>query len=49
MNPPPPDGYMWPLWLLYVVFIALVALLYLPSKWYWGRKTDRPAAWMRYI
>ncbi len=49
MNPPPPDGYMWPLWLLYVVCIALVALLYLPSKWYWGRKTDRPAAWMRYI
>jgi uncharacterized membrane protein len=49
MNPPPPDGYMWPLWLLYLVFIIVVAALYFPSRWYWKRKTTSPASWMRYI
>jgi hypothetical protein len=49
MNPPSPDGYMWRLWLLYAVFIIVVALLYLPSRWYWRRKTADPARWMKYI
>jgi uncharacterized membrane protein len=49
MNPPPPDGYMWPLWLLYLVFILIVALLYWPSRWYARRKAGNRAAWMNYI
>jgi len=49
MNPPAPEGYMWPLWLLYAVFIVVVALLYPACRWYWQRKTTNPAPWMRYI
>jgi len=49
MNPPPPDGYMWPLWLLYAVFVVVVAILYWPSRWYARRKATNPAPWMRYI
>ena len=49
MNPPPPDGYMWPLWLLYAVFIVVVAVLYWPRRWYARRKATNPSPWMRYI
>lgn len=49
MNPPPPDGYRWPLWLLYAVFIVVVTLLYFPSRWYARRKATDPSPWMKYI
>ena len=49
MNPPPPDGYMWPLWLLYAVFAVVVTALYWPSRWYARRKATNRAAWMKYI
>ena len=49
MNPPPPDGYAWPLLLLYTVLIVVIAVLYFPSREYWSRKTTKPARWMRYI
>jgi uncharacterized membrane protein len=49
MNPPAPDGYMWPLPLLYAVFAVVIALLYRPSRWYARRKAANPAPWMRYI
>jgi uncharacterized membrane protein len=49
MNPPPPDGYTWPLWLLYAVFIVVVGVLYWPSRWYARRKATNRAGWMKYI
>jgi len=49
MNPPPPDGYMWPLSLLYIVFIVVVTLLYFPCRWYARRRATDPAPWMHYI
>jgi hypothetical protein len=49
MSPPAPEGYMWPLGLLYLVFAVVVAILYWPSRWYWIRKSTRPARWMRYV
>ncbi len=49
MNPPPPEGYIWPLSLLYAVFIVVIAGLYFPSRWYARRKGTSPARWMKYI
>jgi hypothetical protein len=40
---------MWSLALLYAVFFGVVALVYLPCRWYAGRKATNPAPWMRYI
>jgi uncharacterized membrane protein len=44
---PPADR--WSLALLYLVFAVAVAILYVPCRWYAQRKTQQPAAWMRYI
>ena len=49
MSPASPPGYMWSLGLLYLVFATVVVVLYFPSRWYWSRKSYRPAKWMRYI
>ena len=49
MNPPPPDGYTWPLSLLYLVFALVIALLYGPCAWYDRKKRTQRAAWMKYI
>jgi uncharacterized membrane protein len=49
MNPPAPDGYMWPLSLLYAVWIVVIAVLYPLCRWYSRRKSLNPAPWMRYI
>jgi hypothetical protein len=49
MNPPAPDGYMWPLSLLYAVWIVVIAVLYPLCRWYSRRKALNPAPWMRYI
>ena len=49
MSPPPPQEYVWGLGLLYLVWLIVVVALYFPSRWYWSRKSTRPARWMRYI
>jgi uncharacterized membrane protein len=33
-NPPPPDGYMWPLPLLYITWGVAVVILYFACRWY---------------
>jgi uncharacterized membrane protein len=49
MNPPPPEGYRWPLGLLYLVFVLVIAVLYWPCRAYARRKGTNPSPWMRYI
>jgi uncharacterized membrane protein len=48
-NPPPPDGYTWPLSLLYVVWAVVIALLYFASQWFGALKARRPEWWLRYL
>jgi len=44
---PPPA--QWGLPLLYLVFAVVVALLYVPCRWYAGRKARHPDWWTRYL
>lgn len=48
-NPPPPDGYTWPLWLLYAVWALALALLYPACRWFAGLKARRDDWWLRYL
>jgi uncharacterized membrane protein len=48
-NPPPPEGYMWPLPLLYLVTLVVVAILYVPCRWMGELKQRRQDAWLRYV
>ncbi len=48
-NPPPPEGYTWPLWLLYVVWAVAIAILYVVCRWYAGVKARRTDWWLPYV
>ncbi|HWZ28570.1 MAG TPA: heparan-alpha-glucosaminide N-acetyltransferase domain-containing protein [Gemmatimonadales bacterium] len=48
-NPPPPDGYTWPLWLLYVVWATVIVILYFASRWFGALKARRTEWWLRYL
>lgn len=48
-NPPPPEGYIWPLWLLYVVWALVIAILYFVCRWYADLKARRTDWWLRYV
>lgn len=48
-NPPPPEGYTWPLWLLYVVWVLAIAILYFVCRWYAEIKATRKEWWLRYV
>jgi uncharacterized membrane protein len=48
-NPPPPEGYVWPLWLLYVVWALAIGILYFVCRWYAGIKARRTDWWLRYV
>lgn len=48
-NPPPPDGYTWPLWLLYLVWAVVIASLYFASRWFGALKTRRTEWWLKYL
>jgi uncharacterized membrane protein len=48
-NPPPPDGYTWPLWLLYVVWAVVIAILYFASRWFGALKARRTEWWLKYL
>jgi uncharacterized membrane protein len=44
-----PPEQRWSLLLLYGVFVVAVALLYVACRWYARLKSERRAAWMRYV
>lgn len=48
-NPPPPDGYSWPLPLLYLVWAVALVLLYLPCRWFANLKARRGDWWLKYL
>jgi hypothetical protein len=48
-NPPPPDGYTWPLWLLYVVWAVVIGILYFASRWFGALKARRTEWWLKYL
>ncbi|HKE15532.1 MAG TPA: heparan-alpha-glucosaminide N-acetyltransferase domain-containing protein [Kofleriaceae bacterium] len=48
-NPPPPDGYAWPLWLVFATWAAAIALLYIPCLWFADLKRRRGDWWLRYL
>jgi uncharacterized membrane protein len=48
-NPPPPDGYAWPLWQLYAAWAVVVFVLYFASRWFGAVKARRGEWWLRYL
>lgn len=48
-NPPPPDGYTWPLGLLYGVFAVALFILYFSCRWFAEIKARRTEWWMKYL
>ncbi|MGE3618471.1 MAG: DUF1624 domain-containing protein, partial [Gemmatimonadales bacterium] len=48
-NPPPPDGYRWPLWLLYLVWLVALAILYPACRWFAALKQRRRDWWLSYL
>ncbi len=48
-NPPPPDGYRWPLWLLYLTWALALGILYPACRWFAGVKARRSDKWLSYL
>lgn len=48
-NPPPPDGYTWPLSLLYLVWAVAIVMLYLGCRWFARVKAHNKSPWLSFI